>query len=83
MYASELRADFQQFYGLNIDRMGEEYSLLHAADLAVQLPFEARVWAAIRKEKTEEEEEEEERPFSVSIDEFNQLINQEWEDEDA
>ena len=89
MYASELRADFQQFYGLNIDRMGADYSILHAADIAVQLPYEARVWTAIRKEradqeaKQEEEQKAKERPFSVSIDEYEQLINQEWEDEDA
>lgn len=38
----ELRADFQQFYGLNIDGAGREYGMLHAAALAAQLPREAR-----------------------------------------
>lgn len=40
----ELRADFQQTYGLNIDGMGVDYSIAHAACLAAQLPPGARVW---------------------------------------
>lgn len=69
--------------------MGDEYSLSHAADITVQLPADARVWAAIRKKQAEEEAREEqerkekERPFSVPIDEFEQIMQQEWEDEDA
>ena len=39
----ELRADFQQFYGLNLDSMGRDYSLLHAATLSAQLPSESRI----------------------------------------
>ena len=46
-YPSELRADFQQTYGLNLDGMGEEYTFLHAADLAVQLPSNSRTFVAI------------------------------------
>lgn len=43
-YADELRADFQQFYGLGIDGMGTAYSLNHAAVLAAQLPTESRCY---------------------------------------
>lgn len=42
-YEIELRADFQQFYGLNIDEMGKSYSVSHAAALAVMLPEQSRV----------------------------------------
>lgn len=38
----ELRADFQQYYGLNIDGMGDAFSLPHAACLAAQLPADSR-----------------------------------------
>lgn len=47
LYPAELRADFQQYYGLNLDRMGIEYTVLHAADLAVMLPRGSRVLARI------------------------------------
>ena len=40
--ADGLRADFQQFYGLDIDGMGGDYTLAHAAALAAQLPRESR-----------------------------------------
>ena len=46
----ELRADFQRFYGLNLDGMGVDYSMLHAADLAAHLPAES---ATIRAEAPE------------------------------
>ena len=39
-----LRADFQQFYGLDIDGMGTAYTLTHAAALAAQLPVESRCY---------------------------------------
>lgn len=42
-YADELRADFQQFYGLNLDHMGNGYSHAHAAVLVSQLPIGSRV----------------------------------------
>lgn len=38
-----MRADFQQFYGLNIDGMGRDFSTTHAADLLVELPGESRI----------------------------------------
>lgn len=43
----ELRADFQQYYGLCIDDMGRTFSVRHAGELAVMLPRESRVAAAI------------------------------------
>lgn len=42
----ELRADFQQFYGLCLDGMGRSYSHAHAACLAAQLPRESRCFRA-------------------------------------
>ena len=45
-HADRLRADFQQYYGLNVDGMGEDYTLSHAAALAAQLPFESRCMRA-------------------------------------
>lgn len=44
--ADSLRADFQQFYGLDIDGMGTAFSLAHAAALAAQLPHESRCYRA-------------------------------------
>ncbi|MCL2746128.1 MAG: DUF5361 domain-containing protein [Coriobacteriia bacterium] len=46
-YKLELRADFQQYYTLNLDKMGKEYRIAHAADLAVMLPQESRVMRRI------------------------------------
>ena len=40
----ELRADFQRVYGLNIDDMGESYSVHHAAVLAAMLPNDSLVF---------------------------------------
>lgn len=45
-HPAEVRADFQEHYGLDIDRMGEAFSCLHAADLLMQLPEGARTRAA-------------------------------------
>lgn len=42
-----MRADFQQYYGLNIDGMGTEYGLPHAACLCAQLPADSRVVKAL------------------------------------
>ena len=42
----ELRADFQQYYGLNIDGMGTDYTALHAAELAAFLPQDSRCFTA-------------------------------------
>lgn len=46
-YPDELRADFQQFYGLNVDDMGAAFTRLHAAALCVQLPRESRLVRAM------------------------------------
>lgn len=43
LYPDELRADFQQYYGLNIDGMGTDYSYSHAAVLVTQLPPNCRI----------------------------------------
>ena len=37
----ELRADFQRYYGLNLDDLGTAYTYRHAADLAACLPRES------------------------------------------
>lgn len=42
-YPDELRADFQQVYGLNLDGMGKDYTFAHAAVLLSQLPSDSRV----------------------------------------
>lgn len=42
-YPDKLRADFQEFYSLNIDGMGAAFSYSHAAVLCVQLPNSSRV----------------------------------------
>ena len=44
-HPAQLRADFQQFYGLNIDGMGSEYTYDHAAALAANLPRSSRLAA--------------------------------------
>lgn len=42
-HPDELRADLQQFYGLDLDRMGEAYTAAHAAALVRMLPRESRL----------------------------------------
>lgn len=42
-HPDELRADFQQYYGLNLDDMGNGYSYAHAAVLVAQLPIGSRL----------------------------------------
>ena len=46
-YPQELRADFQQYYHLNIDRVGVDYEVVHAVELALQLPLGCRTYSAI------------------------------------
>ena len=41
-HPDELRADLQQYYGLNIDGMGRDFSTLHAAALVAQMPEGSR-----------------------------------------
>lgn len=40
----------QQYYGLNLDGMGEDYTRSHAAALVAQLPEESRCRRALRPE---------------------------------
>ena len=49
-HSSELSADFQQYYGLDIGGIGDDFGYLHAADLAAQLPRESRSFRAINPE---------------------------------
>lgn len=49
-HPDELRADFQQYYGLDLDGMGADYTHEHAACLAVQLPRESRTARAMAPE---------------------------------
>ena len=49
-HPDELRADFQQYYNLNWDGVGDSYSYLHAAALAAQLPSGSRSFSAIDPE---------------------------------
>ena len=44
-YPDYIRADFQQYYGLNIDEIGASFSVHHAAVLAAMLPTESRTIA--------------------------------------
>ena len=46
-YPFQLRADLQETYNLNLDRMGEDYTYLHAAILVSQLPSTSRLVRAI------------------------------------
>lgn len=45
-HPNELRADFQQYYGLNIDGVGRDYPIAHAAALVTMLPTDGRVLSA-------------------------------------
>lgn len=42
-----MRADFQQYYGLDLDKMGGDYSIRHAACLAAHLPKDSRTFVAV------------------------------------
>lgn len=43
----ELEADFAQYYHLDLERMGEDFSHAHAACLAAQLPSTSRCNASL------------------------------------
>ena len=45
-HQDELRADFAEFYRLDLDGMGRDYSTIHAAAFLTQLPEGARTWRA-------------------------------------
>lgn len=46
-YPDVLRADLQRFYGLNLDDLGYGLRARRAADLAANLPPEARIWGKL------------------------------------
>lgn len=46
-FPRELRADFQQFYNLDVDEVGTSIRPLRAADLAMMLPRESRCAVAL------------------------------------
>lgn len=46
-YPDVLRADLQRFYGLNLDDLGCVLRVRRAADLAANLPPEARIWGKL------------------------------------
>ena len=47
LYPDELRADLQRFYGLDIDRMGCDYSVAHAAACAANMPRDSACVRAV------------------------------------
>jgi len=51
-HPAQLRADIQQYYGLNLDGMGSAYSYEHAAALVANLPRSSRI-ASILNEANE------------------------------
>lgn len=46
-HRDELEADFQQFYNLDLSRMGTDFTVAHAAVLASQLPRGSRALRAL------------------------------------
>lgn len=46
-HPAHVRADMQQYYGLNLERMGIDYSMRHAADLVAMLPSKSRTFRVI------------------------------------
>ena len=46
-YPSELRADLQRYYGINLDDVGETVGALHVAALVACLPLGSSVLSAI------------------------------------
>ena len=46
-HPTELRSDFQRFYGLNLDGMGTDYTVEHASCLAATLPSDSAVMRAV------------------------------------
>ena len=49
-HPDEVRADFQRYYGLNLDGMGGDYSVAHAVSLCYALPRDS---ATVRAESPE------------------------------
>jgi hypothetical protein len=51
-HPSELYADFQQYYGVDFDKLRGEIGELRIADLAAQLPIESRSFRVLKPELT-------------------------------
>lgn len=45
-HPSQVRADLQRFFGLNLDRLGDEFSAFHAASCLANLPLGASLLSA-------------------------------------
>ncbi|QXB43414.1 DUF5361 domain-containing protein [Jonesia denitrificans] len=45
-----MRADFQAYYGLDLDDLGEGLRVMRAADLAAHLPRDSVTWMAVHPE---------------------------------
>lgn len=80
----ELRADMQQFYGLNIDGMGSAFSVAHGAALAAQLPPGARARAAVARLAPKlgpaDAPARADAPFMLPADEYREQLDAEWEE---
>lgn len=77
----ELRADFQQTYNLNLDDMGDQYTVAHAASLAQMLPNHTRVrnrFAELVKEW--EAEEKRESNYTLSVDDYKAMRKRKWKE---
>lgn len=73
-YPDQLRADFQQYYGLNLDEMGGAYGIGHAACLAAQLTGESRTIAAHAKTMEERGVDGKTQGESLPIDEYMEIL---------
>lgn len=57
-YEDKLRADFQQYYGLCLDDLGNSLSVRHAAALCMELPTSSRCVKAINPKAGWDEEKQ-------------------------
>lgn len=73
-YPDELRADFQQYYGLNLDEMGGAYSISHAACLAAQLSGASRTISSYSLMLEEQGEEGKTQGESLPIDDYMEIL---------
>lgn len=77
----ELRADFQQTYNLNLDDMGDGYSVAHAAALAEMLPAATRVRVRLAQLMEEMEREEKAKDnYTLSVDEYKAMRKRKWKE---
>ena len=74
-YPDQLRADFQQVYGLNLDEMGGGYGIAHAACLAAQLRWDSRTVEACSKDMEDRAEAEKTQGETLPIDEYMEILS--------